>query len=131
MHVDSSFVLALAAAIWHPVATQNPRPYTAAWARQHYPPGELSDCVWARAQVPGGFPAWDMCTYPKRYDVWLSRRIQDNKCFECDTVSLVLRLLRGARKRMDAGRVASHDHSRCGRPDPMTTPLLTIIRRAR
>ena len=123
----------LSAMAWHSVAcsvaAQAPQKYTAEWARQHYPGGEMSDCVWAKAQVPGGFPAWEMCTYPKRYDVWISRRIQESKCFECDTVSLVLRLLKGARSKVGANTRVSrqHHHVECGSPDPISTPLLIDV----
>lgn len=72
------------------VATRHLVPYSAEWARQRFPNGELSDCVWAKVRVPGLRHRFEMCTYPKRFDVWLSRRIQDSGCFECDLVSMVL-----------------------------------------
>jgi FkbM family methyltransferase len=110
-------------------SSQTLRPYSAAWAQQRYPGGELSDCIWAKAQVPGGFPPWEMCTYPKRFDVWLSRRIQEGRCFECDTVSLVLRLLNGSRKKLTGrSRMPGGRRSKCEQqPNQSTSPLLIDV----
>jgi FkbM family methyltransferase len=34
-----------------------------------------------------------MCTYPPQLDVWISRRVQQYNCFECESVDVVLRAL--------------------------------------
>ena len=82
-------------------APRAPR-YTAAWAQQTYgnAGGELHDCVWAPAFVDHSLRSWQMCTYPKRYDVWVSRRIQENRCFECDSVDVMLQMLQRARRKV-------------------------------
>lgn len=80
---------------------RRPAPYTTAWAREQYPPGELHDCIWARAFVKGAAKPWMMCTFPKRRDVWVSRRIQDGGCFECDSVEFMLHILQASKRAID------------------------------
>lgn len=60
---------------------------------------QLSDCVWAHAAVPSGLQPWWMCTYHRVFDVWVSRRIQIRRCFECETVGAMLYVLNRAMKR--------------------------------
>lgn len=50
----------------------------------------LSDCVWATARVAGTAITFDMCTYPVKFDKWISRRVMHHGCFECDQVSFIV-----------------------------------------
>jgi len=64
-------------------------------------PGRMEQpCVWARARVVSRLHAishsWQMCTYNRSSDVWISRRIQQHGCFECDGVLRMLGALRSA-----------------------------------
>lgn len=53
----------------------------------------LSTCVWARARV-GATTAWDMCTYPRSVDRWVSGAVQRSGCWiECSDVDWMLRML--------------------------------------
>jgi FkbM family methyltransferase len=52
----------------------------------------LSTCVWARARV--GTAGWDMCTYPRSVDRWVSAAVQRTGCWiECADVEWMLTLL--------------------------------------
>ena len=52
----------------------------------------LSTCVWARASV--GSSSWDMCTYPKSVDRWVSAAVQRTGCWiECADVEWMLGIL--------------------------------------
>ena len=82
-------------------------PTAEAWAAHwaaHQPTAELSDCVWASASAPNTKRTWQMCTYPKRYDIWVSRKIQEGGCFECDQVGVMLKLLHTACPTCSASR---------------------------
>ena len=53
----------------------------------------LSTCVWARARV-GSAVSWDMCTYPRSVDRWVSGAVQKTGCWiECADVEWMLSIL--------------------------------------
>jgi FkbM family methyltransferase len=53
----------------------------------------LSTCVWARARV-GSAASWDMCTYPRSVDRWVSGAVQKTGCWiECADVEWMLSIL--------------------------------------
>lgn len=54
---------------------------------------ESQECVWAVAHVPAASHSWAMCTFDKHLDSWVSRKIQENGCFECGSLNSMLVLL--------------------------------------
>ena len=59
---------------------------------------ETKDCVWAAARVPAALHPWAMCTFDKRIDTWVSRRIQEGGCFECEHVDSMLQIMKAHRR---------------------------------
>ena len=65
----------------------------------------LSTCVWARARVAS--VSWEMCTYPRSVDRWVSAAVQRTGCWlECRDVEWMLEVLSKAARSHDAGRVS-------------------------
>lgn len=65
----------------------------------------LSTCVWAQARVAS--VSWQMCTYPRSVDRWVSTAVQRTGCWlECRDVEWMLEVLSKAAQSHDPGRAS-------------------------